>query len=102
MTFQFPVRPPNPRRVLLLISACAICSVGLAISGLMDRARSRQEVADWTNEQVVPTVRLVRPERGPGEQDLVLPGNVSAFTTGSLFARASGYISDWRKDTAPT
>ena len=40
----------------------------------------------------------MRPERGPGEQELVLPGNVAAFTTGSLFARASGYITAWSKD----
>jgi RND family efflux transporter MFP subunit len=64
----------------------------------MDRAKSRQEVADWTNAQTIPTVRVVRPERGSGEQDLILPGNVAAFVTGSLFARASGYITAWSKD----
>jgi len=90
--------PPKMRRVLLLICILAIGAVGLAVSGIMDRARSRQEVAAWTNAQIVPTVRIVRPERGSGEQELVLPGNVAAFTTGSLFARASGYISAWSKD----
>ena len=64
----------------------------------MDRAKSKQEVAAWTNAQTVPTVRVVRPERGSGEQDLVLPGNVAAYNTGSLFARASGYITAWNKD----
>ena len=29
---------------------------------------------------------------------LALPGNVSAFFTGSLFARASGYVTAWNKD----
>jgi RND family efflux transporter MFP subunit len=43
-------------------------------------------------------VRIVRPERGAAEQELVLPGNVAAFNTGSLFARASGYITAWNKD----
>ena len=43
-------------------------------------------------------MRVVQPERGPAEQGLVLPGNVAAFNTGSLFARASGYIAAWRKD----
>ena len=46
----------------------------------------------------MPTVRIVQPERGPAEQELVLPGNVAAFNTGSLFARASGYIAAWHKD----
>ena len=98
MSSQSPIHPPKPRRVLLFLCAIAIAAVGLAISGVADRAKSRQEVAAWTNEQAVPSVRLVRPERGPDEQELVLPGNVSAFSTGSLFARASGYITAWRKD----
>jgi RND family efflux transporter MFP subunit len=86
------------RRVLLFISVFAIGAVGLAVSGIMDRAKSRQEVAAWTNAQTIPTVRVVQPERGPGQQELVLPGNVAAFNTGSLFARASGYIAAWNKD----
>ncbi len=90
--------PPKRRRVLLVVSVLAIGAVGLAASGIMDRARSKQEVAAWTNAQTIPTVRVVRPERGSGDQDLALPGNVAAFVTGSLFARASGYITAWNKD----
>ena len=90
--------PPKARRFLLFVSVLAIGAVGLAVSGIMDRARSKQEVADWTNAQTVPTVRVVRPERAAEEQDLVLPGNVAAYISGSLFARASGYITAWNKD----
>src|SRR5580692_8397544 len=100
MSSESPATPPKPkmRRVLLVICVFAIGAVGLAVSGIMDRAKSRQEVAAWTNAQTVPTVRIVRPERGAAEQELVLPGNVAAFNTGSLFARASGYITAWNKD----
>src|SRR5271154_2323326 len=98
MSSQFPIRSPKPLRVLLFLGVFAVGAIGLAVSGITDRAKSRQEVAAWTNEQAVPTVHLVSPERGPDHQDLVLPGNVAAFTTGSLFARASGYITVWNKD----
>src|ERR1700686_597753 len=98
MSSEAPIRSPKSRRVLLLLSAVAIGAIGPAASGVMDRARSRQEVAAWTNEQAIPTVRLVQAERGPAQQDLVLPGNVSAFYTGTLFARASGYVTAWHKD----
>jgi len=100
MSSESPATPPRPktRRVLLVVCALAIGAVGLAASGIVDRARSRQEVAAWTDAQTVPTVRVVQPERSPGEQELVLPGNVAAFNTGSLFARASGYIAAWHKD----
>ncbi len=84
--------------MLIVVSVLAIGAVGLAVSGIMDRARSKQEVAAWTNAQTIPTVRVVRPERGSADQDLVLPGNVAAFVTGSLYARASGYITAWNKD----
>ncbi len=93
-----PPKTPKTRRVLLVICVLAIGAAGLAVSGIMDRAKSRQEVATWTDAQIIPTVRIARPERGPGDQELVLPGNVAAFTTGSLFARASGYITIWNKD----
>ena len=89
---------PETHRIVIVLCILAIGAVGLAVSGITDRAKSRQEVAAWTNAQTIPTVRVVRPERGPGEQELVLPGNVAAFTTGSLFARASGYVTAWSKD----
>ena len=98
MSSQPPSRSPKPRRVALLLCAVAIGAIVLAASGVMDRAKSRQEVATWTNDQAIQTVRLVQPVRGPSEQELVLPGNVAAFYSGSLFARASGYVTDWRKD----
>ncbi len=97
---ESPAPPPKAKtgRVLLVICVLAIGAGCLAFFGITDRAKSRQEVAAWTNAQTVPTVRIVRPEHGPAEQDLILPGNVAAFNTGSLFARASGYISAWNKD----
>jgi membrane fusion protein, multidrug efflux system len=93
-----PAKAPKTGRVLLVVGVLAIGAGGLAFFGITDRAKSRQEVATWTDAQTVPTVRIVRPERGPAEQELVLPGNVAAFNTGSLFARASGYITAWHKD----
>jgi len=98
MSSEKSTRPPKPRRILLLLSAVGAGAIGFAIFGIMDRARSTQEVQAWTNEQAIPTVRLVQPERGPGEEQLILPGNVNAFFTGSLFARASGYVTAWHKD----
>src|ERR1700744_784112 len=98
MSSESPATPPKNRRVLLLVCVLVMGASGLAVSGIMDRAKSRQEVTAWTNAQTIPTVRIVRPEHGSGEQELVLPGNVAAFNTGSLFARASGYIAAWNKD----
>src|ERR1700675_3420357 len=101
MSSESPPAPPKAAktgRVLLVVCILAIGAGALAFFGITNRATSRQEVATWTDAQTIPTVRIVRPEHGPAEQELVLPGNVAAFNTGSLFARASGYITAWHKD----
>jgi RND family efflux transporter MFP subunit len=98
MSSHSSIKPPRLRRVLLLLGVVAVGTVAMAVFGITDRARSTQEVAAWTDEQAIPTVRVVQPERGPAEEALVLPGNVSAFYAGSLFARASGYVTEWRRD----
>ena len=62
------VQTANPRRVLLVGCAIGAAAIALAAFGIADRARSRQELTSWTDEQAVPTVRLVeaptRSERG--------------------------------------
>jgi RND family efflux transporter MFP subunit len=98
MSTETSIRPSKPRRLLVLLAAIAIGAVATAAFGITDRARSKQEVADWSNQQAIVAVRLVQPESGAAEQELVLPGNVSAYYTGTLFARASGYITGWNKD----
>jgi RND family efflux transporter MFP subunit len=91
-------RPARPRRILFLLGFVAVCGIALAAFGILDRARGKQEVKAWTDEQAIPTVRLVQVEPGPPEQSLLLPGNVSAFNISSLFARASGYVTAWHSD----
>ena len=86
------------RRVLLMLCGLGVGAVALVIVGIGDRARSMQEVSVWTDAQAIPTVSLVHPKSGPSATDLALPGTVRAFNTGSLFARASGYITSWTKD----
>jgi membrane fusion protein, multidrug efflux system len=83
------------RRILFLLGFVAVGAIALAAFGILDRARSKQEVKAWTDEQAIPNVRLVQAEPGPPEQTLLLPGNVSAFNISSLFARASGYVTAW-------
>jgi membrane fusion protein, multidrug efflux system len=98
MTDTQNLRRPRPRRVLLALCGVAVGAITLAAFGITDRARSRQEVADWTNAQAEQTVRVVQPKRGPAEDELVLPGTVQAFNAGALYARASGYVAAWNKD----
>ncbi|MER2196680.1 efflux RND transporter periplasmic adaptor subunit [Methylobacterium brachiatum] len=91
-------RPPSSRQVGLLLAGVAVGGAALAWVGINDRAKGMQEVESWTERQAVPTVRVVQAVRGPMDEDLTLPGSLSAFYTGTLYARASGYVTAWHRD----
>jgi membrane fusion protein, multidrug efflux system len=95
-----PVETPTPskRKVTVLLLGVAVGAAALAYTGIADRAKGMQEVEAWTEKQAVPTVRVVQAQRGPRDQDLSLPGTLNAYYTGSLYARASGYVTAWHKD----
>ncbi len=98
MSSEVTPRTPKPHRVALLLCAAGIGAAGLAAFGIHDRARSMGEVKAWTDEQATPTVKLVQPQRGPGEEQLTLPGTINAFSSASLYPRATGYVTAWYKD----
>ncbi|SEG72269.1 RND family efflux transporter, MFP subunit [Methylobacterium sp. 190mf] len=91
-------KTPSKGKVATLLSGVAIGAVLLVWTGITDRAKGMQEVDAWTERQAVPTVRVVQAQRGPMNEDLSLPGSLSAYYTGSLYARASGYVTAWHKD----
>ncbi|MCJ2104661.1 efflux RND transporter periplasmic adaptor subunit [Methylobacterium sp. E-041] len=91
-------RTRSGRRVGALLAGVAIGAAALAWVGISDRAKGMQEVESWTERQAVPTVRVVHARRGPMDEDLTLPGSLSAFYTGTLYARASGYVTAWHRD----
>ncbi|GGC80136.1 efflux RND transporter periplasmic adaptor subunit [Chelatococcus reniformis] len=92
------VREPRPRRLLLIGVAVVAGAAVVAVSGIRGRAKTEQELASWTREQAVPSVELVTPQRGSGAQELVLPGNIEAFSSAPIYARASGYVRGFNKD----
>jgi RND family efflux transporter MFP subunit len=93
-----PPKPANGRRVLLTGVFVAIVAGATATIGISNRAKGIQEIARWTEEQAIPTVAVVAPRSAPGPGELVLPGNVDAYYTGSIFARATGYVKEWYQD----
>ncbi len=95
-----PLPPRRSRKIRNGLIACglgvgAACVAGI---GIADRAKSMRDVSAWTDAQAVQSVSLVHPKHGPNVTDLTLPGTVRAFNTGSLYARASGYVTAWHKD----
>jgi RND family efflux transporter MFP subunit len=69
----------------------------LLYNGIAGRARADAALKQGVQESL-PTVSVVKPKTGSGNQDVILPGNVRAYTDTPIYARTSGYLKKWYVD----
>lgn len=96
-----PGHDPTPlsgARALLLALALLVAAVVVAVLGIVPRVRARTALRRQTEELAIPAVTVARPKPGRLSRELVLPGNVQAFTDAPLYARTSGYLKSWTVD----
>ena len=92
-------RPPlSGAKALLLALALVLGAVALAVLGIVPRVRARTTLRKQTEELAAPAVIVARPQPGRLSQDLILPGNIQAFTDSPIYARTSGYLKSWAFD----
>jgi len=75
-----------------------VVAVILAVWGITSRILARNSLQHEAASAAVPTVVTTRPVRGPGSDDLVLPGTVQAYYEAPIYARTSGYLKAWHTD----
>jgi RND family efflux transporter MFP subunit len=93
-----PGNPPKRSRLLLIAIAGLGIAGAVAANGILDRANSARQVAQWTDNQVVPTVTLATLQQGVTDRPLTLPGTIQAYNKASIYARVSGYLKSWEQD----
>jgi RND family efflux transporter MFP subunit len=93
-----PVKTPRPRRLMLVGIIALVAAGAIAANGLISRARSTQDLDQWTKAQAVPTVALATLAHGDAEQSLILPGNIQPYYKAAIYARVSGYLKSWEQD----
>jgi multidrug efflux system membrane fusion protein len=103
-----PVRPeidrpsdlgPAPAgRAQILIGAALLVLITAGAVTFLNRKSEANALAKETEAVSVPTVAVVQPEAEPGNDELVLPGNLQAFEESPIFARTNGYLLRWYKD----
>jgi RND family efflux transporter MFP subunit len=86
---------PRRRTVLFAIAGIAVLAAALGIAG---RMRAKTALRDETRRTAAPAVSVIQPERGASSEELILPGNVQAFTEAPIYARTSGYVKKWHFD----
>jgi RND family efflux transporter MFP subunit len=88
---------PRSRR-FGLFAVAGVAGVLAAAVGVSARVKARNALRQNTLEAAAPVVRVVRPDMGDPTSELVLPGNVEAFTDAPIYARTSGYVRAWYAD----
>jgi multidrug efflux system membrane fusion protein len=94
-----PDVPPVPAgRAKLLVAIVVIVLLVAGVITFLNRRTESKALATETQQVSVPTVAVVHPQSAPGSDELVLPGNLQAFTESPIFARTNGYLLRWYKD----
>jgi RND family efflux transporter MFP subunit len=94
--------PPHRKKGsgLLILGLLAVLAV--AAGGIIIRVHEGSALDRTTREEAIPSVVVIKAPRGPGAEDIVLPGNVQARHEAPIYARASGYLKEWRTDIGAT
>ena len=76
----------------------AVIVIIIVVAGLSLRASDNERLRNWTNEQTIPSVVILKPGKHGGTPTLDLPGRLEAYSRASLYARVSGYLKSWKVD----
>ena len=95
----FPPRSKKKRSfVWFWFIVFLIVLAGIIVFVLWRRSQAQAELKTSTQQMAVPTVQVVKPERGDSQVHLTLPGTVDSLIESSVYAQVSGYIKLWLVD----
>src|ERR1700758_202012 len=79
------------------IGGAALAAVAVAL-GLAIRFHEHHQLVQWTDAQLIPSVRIA-PAVDPAKEHLItLPGHLQAWYSAPIHARVGGYLKAWYKD----
>jgi RND family efflux transporter MFP subunit len=93
-----PLPPAPAGKAMTLVGAVLLVLVTAGVVTFLSRRNEANALAKETEAISIPTVAVVQPKVEPGNDELVLPGNLQAFEESPIFARTNGYLVRWYKD----
>jgi RND family efflux transporter MFP subunit len=75
-----------------------IVAIVIALLGIGWRMWKSNTTAQWTDDQAVPTVQIIKLAKAKTGGMLNLPGDVEPFTNAPIYAQVSGYLQKWYFD----
>ncbi len=95
---ETPAEEASPRKLRLAAIVAAIIVTVIVITGLVMRKSDDKQLREWTDDQAIPTVAILKPGKRGNVATLDLPGRLEPFSSASLYARVSGYLKSWKVD----
>jgi RND family efflux transporter MFP subunit len=90
-------QPRSKRGALWAILALLIVAA-IVIAGIVPRRNARAALESETRDLATPSVAVIHPKLGSPQTEIVLPGNIQAFTDSPIYARTDGYLKKWYVD----
>jgi RND family efflux transporter MFP subunit len=90
-----PVETGGGRTLGIVFAVVVLAAIGY---GLYLRSSNERRLSHVTEEAAVLSVSVIHPTPGSQADDLVLPGNVQAFTETPIYSRTNGYLRKWYFD----
>lgn len=88
----------KPTHGVLIAIVALIIVIAIVIAGVVPRLKAKAALRTETNTMAVASVSLIHPTRGSPQQEIILPGNIQAFTDAPIYARTNGYVKAWYAD----
>jgi RND family efflux transporter MFP subunit len=88
----------EPRKALAAVGLLALVALALAGFGIFSRHHDDTVLAEDTEQMAAPVVAVAPAKPGAPVNELLLPGNVTAYTDAPIYARTDGYLLHWYYD----
>jgi RND family efflux transporter MFP subunit len=87
--------PPGLKRFGRL---ALIAAVLIAVAGIGWRFWQSRNTAQWTDDQAIQSVQIIKLASTKKGSSLTLPGEVQAFSSAPIYAQVTGYMQKWYFD----
>jgi len=88
----------SARSLVVLILFVLIILVAVAAFGILHRVHSSAELRKYTDTTSAPPVSVELPVQQQSANEIVIPGNIQAYTAAPIYARTTGYVKAWYHD----
>ncbi len=85
-------------KVTLAFVALLVLAGFMVVRGINQRIKAAAIVKQETLDLAIPSVAVIHPKRGAAKDEILLPGNIQAFTDSPIYARTNGYLKKWYVD----